>query len=60
MSLEFVQDHLCHQNIRSTSIYARITDRRRAEMFRQLETSPCIVYVPPEGTAPKNQTAKAA
>jgi integrase/recombinase XerD len=43
MSLEFVQDHLGHQSIRSTSIYARITDRHRAERYRQLERSPWIV-----------------
>jgi integrase len=44
MSLEFVQDHLGHQSIRSTSIYARITDRHRSEVFRQLEASPWIVH----------------
>lgn len=42
-SLEFIQDHLGHQSIRSTSIYARITDRHRAEVFAQLEASPWIV-----------------
>jgi hypothetical protein len=43
MPMEFVQDHLGHQSIRSTSIYARITDRRQAEVFAQLERSPWIV-----------------
>jgi len=43
VSLEFVQDHLGHQSIRSTSIYARITDQRRAAVFRELEASPWIV-----------------
>jgi len=43
MSLEFVQDHLGHRSIRSTSIYARITDRHRAAVFLQLEQSPWIV-----------------
>lgn len=50
VSLEFVQDHLGHQSIRSTSIYARITDHRRAAVFQELETSPWIVQptaVPP-------------
>jgi integrase/recombinase XerD len=42
-SLQFIQEHLGHQNIRSTTIYARITDRYRAEVFRQLESSPWIV-----------------
>jgi hypothetical protein len=43
MPLEFVQDHLGHQSIRSTSIYARITDRHRVSLFRRLESSPWIV-----------------
>jgi YD repeat-containing protein len=43
VSLEFVQDHLGHQSIRSTSIYARITAQRRAAVFRELEASPWIV-----------------
>ncbi len=49
VSLEFVQDHLGHQSIRSTSIYARITDQRRAAVFRELEASPWIVR-PDAGT----------
>ena len=44
LSLEFVQDHLGHQSIRSTSIYARITDRHRAAVFAELEQSPWIVH----------------
>jgi integrase len=43
VALEFVQDHLGHQSIRSTSIYARITDRHRLALFRKLEKSPWIV-----------------
>jgi site-specific recombinase XerD len=42
-SLEFVQDHLGHRSIRSTSIYARITDHHRVALFRKLEASPWIV-----------------
>jgi len=42
LPLEFVQDHLGHQDIRSTSIYARITDRHRAAVFARLETSEWI------------------
>ncbi len=42
-SLELVQDHLGHQNIRSTAIYARITDRHRESQMRALERSPWIV-----------------
>jgi integrase len=49
MPLEFVQDHLGRQSIRSTSIYARITDRNRAARFRELEASPWIVQ--PAGEA---------
>jgi len=50
VSLEFVQDHLGHRSIRSTSIYARITDRHRAAVFHRLERSPWIVdpTPPPE------------
>lgn len=42
-SLEFVQDHLGHRSIRSTSIYARITDHHRLALFQKLECSPWIV-----------------
>lgn len=47
VALEFVQDHLGHQSIRSTSIYARITDNNRAAVFRELEVSPWIVQPEP-------------
>jgi integrase len=43
VSLEFVQDHLGHQSIRSASIYARITDQHRTQLFKKLESSPWIV-----------------
>ena len=43
LPLEFVQDHLGHRNIRSTTIYARVTDHHRAAVFRKLESSPWIV-----------------
>jgi len=42
-SLEFVQDHLGHRSIRSTSIYAQITDHHRLALFQKLERSPWIV-----------------
>jgi integrase len=42
-SLEFVQDHLGHRSIRSTSIYAQITDHHRLALFQRLERSPWIV-----------------
>ncbi len=44
VNLEFVQDHLGHQSIRSTSIYARISDRHRLAVFRDLESSTWIVH----------------
>lgn len=50
VALEFVQDHLGHRNIRSTSIYARITDQHRAAVFARLEASPWIVK--PDGADP--------
>jgi integrase len=43
LSLEFVQDHLGHRSIRSTSIYARITDHHRAQIFQKIEQSPWII-----------------
>jgi integrase/recombinase XerC len=43
--IEFVQDHLGHVNIQNTLIYAKLTDRRREEIFRRLEKSPEIVKV---------------
>jgi len=43
-TLEFIQDHLGHQSIRSTSIYARVTDRHRVAEFQKLEHSPWIVH----------------
>ena len=56
VNLEFVQDHLGHQSIRSTSIYARITDRHRVAVFRELARSPWIVQpgadVPPPANTP--------
>ena len=46
-SLEFVQDHLGHRDIRSTTIYARITNRLRESQIRSLERSPFIVQLDP-------------
>jgi len=45
-SLEVVQDHLGHRNIRSTAIYARISDRHRETFMRSIERSPWIVQPP--------------
>lgn len=42
-----VQDHLGHRDIRSTMVYARITDQKRAAVFQRLEQSPWIVQPPP-------------
>ena len=42
-SLKVIQDHLGHRNVRSTSIYTRVTDRYREAVFERLETSPSIV-----------------
>jgi len=40
---EFVQDHLGHVNIQNTLVYARLTDRRRDQVYEQMEQSPEIV-----------------
>ena len=57
-SLEFVQDHLGHQSIRSTAIYARITDRHREAVFRQLERSPWIVQPAATSDTPSLESRK--
>jgi len=41
--LQFVQDHLGHRSIQSTTIYARITNRHREAVFQKLDASPWIV-----------------
>ncbi len=41
--IEVVQDHLGHKNVQNTQIYSKISDRRRKEVFDQLENSPAIV-----------------
>ena len=43
--IEFIQDHLGHVNIENTRIYAKVTDRRRAEIYYQLERSHSIVHI---------------
>lgn len=56
MNLEFIQDHLGHQDIRSTTIYARITDRHRVAQFRRLENSPWIIHPAPiPGDRPRDR-----
>ena len=37
--IEFVKDHLGHTNIQNTMIYAQITNHKREEIFRRLETN---------------------
>lgn len=43
--IEFVRDHLGHVNIQNTLIYARLTDRRREALYRQVEESAEIVKI---------------
>lgn len=43
MDIEYVRDHLGQVNIQNTLIYARLTDRRREQVFQQLERSAEIV-----------------
>jgi integrase/recombinase XerD len=57
VALEFVQDHLGHQSIRSTSIYARITDHHRESLFRRLEHSPWIVQPGDSGSDRQRPTS---
>lgn len=44
-SIEVVKDHLGHRNIQSTLLYAQITNRRRAQVFKRIEKSRAIVKV---------------
>lgn len=43
--IEYVQDHLGHKSINSTSIYAKITDKKRTQVFREMERSSQIVKI---------------
>jgi site-specific recombinase XerD len=43
--IHFVQDHLGHANIENTLIYARMTNKRREEVFRELESSSELVKI---------------
>jgi len=43
--LEYVADHLGHKNIQNTAIYAKITNKRREETFKRMETSPAIAKI---------------
>lgn len=43
LDLSYVQVHLGHARIESTTVYAQITDKRRREAFRIIEESPEIV-----------------
>jgi integrase len=42
-SIELVQDHLGHRDIRNTQVYSKISDPRRREIFEDLEISNAIV-----------------
>jgi site-specific recombinase XerD len=55
--IEYVQDHLGHVNIQNTLIYAKLTDRRREAIFRQLEESEEIVKIHPvpKGITPEGR-----
>ena len=44
LPMEFVQDHLGHKSIQSTTIYARVTSQHRLMVFQKLERSPWIVH----------------
>lgn len=54
--LRFVQDHLGHRSIQSTTIYARVTNRHREAVFRKLEKSPWVVDPGDVSRGPENET----
>jgi site-specific recombinase XerD len=41
--IEYVADHLGHQNIQNTRIYAQITNPLREQVFRNPEQHPKVV-----------------
>ena len=43
--LEYVQDHLGHKSIRSTGVYARISDAKRERVAYQIELSRDVAKV---------------
>jgi site-specific recombinase XerD len=43
-SLEFVKEHLGHQKIENTALYARVSNPARERAFARLERSPAIVH----------------
>lgn len=53
LPMAFVQDHLGHRNIQSTTIYARISGHHREAVFRKLEASPWIIHPEPATTGGK-------
>jgi site-specific recombinase XerD len=46
-SLEYVQDHLGHKSIKSTGVYARISDAKRERVAYQIELSQEIAKIKP-------------
>jgi integrase len=44
-SLEYVQDHLGHKSIRSTGVYARISDAKRERVAYQIELSKDVAKI---------------
>lgn len=46
-SLEYVQDHLGHKSIKSTGVYARISDAKRERVAYQIELSQEVAKIKP-------------
>jgi len=44
-SLEYVQDHLGHRSIKSTGVYAKISDAKRERVAYQIEIAPEVAKV---------------
>jgi type 1 fimbriae regulatory protein FimB len=43
--LEYVQDHLGHKSIKSTGVYAKISDAKRERVAAQIEVSPEVAKI---------------
>jgi integrase len=57
-SLEFVKEHLGHQKIENTAIYARVSNPARDRAFARLEKSHAIVHPSPAASRPAVRHSK--
>ncbi len=59
-SLEFVKEHLGHQKIENTALYARVSSPARERAFARLEKSSAIVHPPATSDHPSMPTSRSS